>query len=120
MADMIRSAAEWFEGKRVAHMSVPVTYRAAGTLIDRPCDATVSTDSRTVVDAAGQFVTIQTRSFVIAVSQLPSAPKRDDRITLSEGGVTKTYLVASPSASDPVWVWADRANITRKITAVPV
>ena len=120
MADMIRSGAEWFEGKRIAHMTVPVLYRATDALVSRECDATVFTDTRTVIDAAGQFVIIQTRVFVIAVSQLPTAPRRDDRITITEGGVTRIYIVASPTANDPVWVWGDRANLTRKITATPV
>lgn len=119
MADMIRMGAEWFEEKRVAYMTVKVLYRAAGTLIDRECDATVSTDVRTVMDAAGQFVTIQTRSFVISVAQLPTPPKRGDRITIAEAGVTRVYSVATPQPNDPPWTWADRANLTRKITAVP-
>ena len=100
-------------------MAVPVLYRAGGTLVDRECDATVFTDTRTVVDAAGQFMTIQTRAFIISVSQLPTAPRRDDRITITEDGFTRVYIVSTPTPNDPVWVWGDRANLTRKITATP-
>lgn len=119
MADMIRSAAEWFESKRLLHLTVPATYRAANSMIDHDIDATLSTENRTVVDSSGQFITIQTRSFVIAVSQYSATPKRDDRITVTEGGISRTYVVASPTPNDAVWVWADRANLTRKVFAVP-
>jgi len=119
MADMIRDAAAWFEGKRLAHMSVPIVYRAADSLIDVACDATVSTSTRSVMDSAGQFITVQVRTFVIAVSQYSAVPRRDDRITITEGGVAKTYFVASATPGDPVWLWGDRANLTRKISAIP-
>lgn len=119
MGDMIRDAASWFEEKRLAHMAVPVLYRAAGSFVDVECDATVYTATRSMMDAAGQFITIQSRVFVIAVSQYSAIPRKDDRITLTEGGVTKTYVVAAVPASDPVWLWGDRANLTRKITTIP-
>lgn len=119
MADMIRDGATWFEAKRRAHMTVPVLYRYAGTNVDIACLATVSTAVRTVMDAAGQYVTIENRTFVISTSDLPSVPKRDDRITLTEGGMTKAYIVASPQPGERVWTWGDRFHQCRRITTVP-
>jgi len=119
MADMIRDGASWLEGKRRAHMAVTVVYRAGGSLVDISLLATVSTANRTVMDAAGQYVTVQTRTFTVSTADLPDTPKRDDKITLTEGGVTRSYIVASSVPGEPVWSWGDRLHLCRKITAVP-
>ena len=120
MADMIRTGAKWFEGKRVAHATTSVIYRYDGTATDIPCNATVSTDTRQNIDAAGALITIQIRTFLIAVSQLANPPKRGDRITMVEEGVTKVYSVASLDPRDKHWTWGDAFELTRKITAIPV
>lgn len=120
MADMIRTGAKWFEGKRRAHAVTSVVYRYDGTVVDIPCDATVSTDTRQNIDAAGALITIQIRTFLIAVSQLANPPKRGDRITMVEEGVTKVYSVASLDPRDKHWTWGDAFELTRKITAIPV
>jgi hypothetical protein len=120
MADMIRTGAKWFEGKRVAHATTSVIYRYDGTATDIPCNATVSTDTRQNIDAAGALITIQIRTFLIAVSQLANPPKRSDRITMVEEGVTKVYSVASLDPRDKHWTWGDAFELTRKITAIPV
>ena len=120
MADMIRTGAKWFEGKRVAHATTSVIYRYDGTATDIPCNATVSTDTRQNIDAAGALITIQIRTFLIAVSQLANPPKRGDRITMVEEGVTKVYSVASLDPRDKHWTWGDAFELTRKITAIPL
>lgn len=120
MADMIRTGAKWFEGKRVAHATTSVIYCYDGTATDIPCNATVSTDTRQNIDAAGALITIQIRTFLIAVSQLANPPKRGDRITMVEEGVTKVYSVASLDPRDKHWTWGDAFELTRKITAIPV
>jgi len=119
MADMIRTGAAWLEGKRVAHATTPVVYRYDGTAVDLPCDATVANDERQVMDSSGALITIQVRSFIIATAQLTDPPKKGDRITIVEGGVTKVYAVASASPMEKHWVWGDSFELTRKISTVP-
>ena len=120
MADMIRTGAKWLEGKRLAHATTSVVYRYDGTNVDIPCDATIATDTRQNIDSAGALITIQIRTFLIAVSQLANPPKKGDRITLVEEGVTKVYSVASLDPRDKHWTWGDAFELTRKITAIPV
>ena len=119
MADMIRTGADWFEGKRVAHATSPVVYRYDGTAVDIECDATVANDERQVMNSSGALITIQVRSFIISVSQLPDAPKRGDRITVVEKGTTKVYNVASATEMEKHWTWGDAFELTRKISTVP-
>jgi hypothetical protein len=115
MADIMATAASWFESQRQQYLTVPVDYRIAGTGHPIPCRATVVIGRWESVNSAGQVVRMETRDFIIASSELHHTPERGDTITLVEGPIEAVCKVVIPEGNDQAWRWSDRSHTVRRI-----
>jgi len=109
------------ELRRVGWLSVNVSIVPPGGGATRNnIPATVSATNRSTMDANGTFLVAHFRAFIISREDLPEDPIRGMRITLVELGRTMVYEATPPSDGEPVWQWADRTLVTRKIHCLPV
>jgi len=115
MADIMATAAAWFEQQRQQHLTVPIEYRIAGTGHPIPCRATVVIGRWESVNAAGQVVRMETRDFIVADNELHHTPARGDTITFREGPVEALCKVVIPDGNDQAWRWSDRSHTVRRI-----
>lgn len=120
MADMMQSAATWFEAQRIKHLSFPVRYFQAGISYPLTCMATLVIGKWDAVNAAGQVVRMETRDFMISTADLPYEPKRNDQIVANENGIETTYRVIVPEGMQQAWRWTDRNNTLRRIHTMAV
>lgn len=115
MADMMASAAKWFEQQRKRHLTIPVQYRVGGSSHPIVCQATLAVGRWDAVNTAGQVVRTETRDFVIANDELHVTPQRGDTITVVEENVETVCKVMVPDGQDQAWRWSDRSQAARRI-----
>lgn len=115
MQDMIAAGEAWFEQQRRQHLAVNVEYRPRGALLPRTCRATLVVGKWESLDSAGQIVRMETRDFLIHTDDLPSEPKRGDKIAVASEGSEQIYEVAIPDGAQAAWRWADRQQRVRRI-----
>ena len=116
MQDLIAKGVTWFEDQRKLHMAVNVEYLGLGSSVPSVVAATIGGSRFESADAAGQIIRYETRDFIVAVEDWPSAPVRGDRITETDtAGVRRVYEVALPAGAGNPWQWGDRSQRVRRI-----
>lgn len=111
MADMMATAAAWFESQRRSHLSVDAEYYKLGSVTPVDCVVTVVTGKWDAMNAAGQMVRVQTKDIFVPVADYSDEPQRGDRIVTGGG----TYEVVVPPGMDQCWLWSDVANKLRRV-----
>ena len=106
---MLEAAAEWLASQTLAHLSVPVLYRARGDG-EAALDAVVGSTVFRTEDGGGMFVETETRDFIVSAAALPLEPSRGDSIVW-RGTV---YEVLAPDGS-PCWRWSDGFHSMKRI-----
>lgn len=114
MQDLLAKAEAWFEDQRREHLAVTVEYRPKVGLA-RQCKATLVVGRWETITKDGSVTRIETRDFLIHRDELPTDPKRGDRIAVTENYVEKLYEVAVPAGGDNPWRWSDRSEALRRI-----
>ncbi len=106
---MLEQAAAWLEANRSAHLTVPVLYRRKGG-----GEATVKAAlGRTPFRAEDQYgvtVWVESRDFLIALSELGALPERGDKIEYNG----RMYEVLAPNG-EPCWRWSGTTHTTCRI-----
>ena len=106
---MLEEAAKWISAQTLAHLSVPVLYRARGGEETR-LDAVVGSTVFRAEDGGGMVVETETRDFIVPAAALPAEPARGDSIVW-RGTV---YAVLAPDGS-PCWRWSDGYRTMKRI-----
>jgi hypothetical protein len=115
MQDLLAKGAAWFEGQRREHLAVNVSYQSQSETTPRTCRATLVIGMWEQMDSSGQLIRVETRDFYVHVDDLPIIPKRGDVVTMSDGGVDRTYEVTIPGGANAPWRWSDRLQTIRRI-----
>lgn len=106
---MLEQAAAWLESRRAEHLAVPVCYR-------RRSGEEVMVNAalgRTLFQAEDQYgitVRVESRDFLIALSELGAIPERDDKIEYNG----RVYEVLAPNG-EPCWRWSGTTHTTCRI-----
>lgn len=118
MADMMATAATWFESQRRAHLSQSATYLPLAGIPYTGILVTIVTGKWDVMDAAGQMVRVQTKDIFVPVADYPEEPVRGDRIYID--GTEETYEVVVPPGRGQCWMWSDVGDKLRRIHCMKV
>ena len=116
MADMMATAATWFESQRREHLSQTATYTPL-TGSAATATVTIVTGKWDVMDAAGQMVRVQTKDIFVPVADYATEPVRGDRIETADGD---TYEVVVPPGRGQCWMWADMGDTLRRVHCMKV
>lgn len=107
--NLLESAAEWLCNQSEKSLSVSIRYIPRnGTPLS--VNAVVGRTLFRAENEYGMTVRVESRDFLIPVSNLPQEPQRGDRIIYAG----REFEVLAPN-SEPVWRWSGSQHITRRI-----
>lgn len=106
---MLEQAAAWLESRRAEHLAVQVRYRRrSGEEV-----AVAAALGRTLFQAEDQYgvtVRVESRDFLIALSELGTPPERGDKIEYCG----RIYEVLAPNG-EPCWRWSGTTHTTCRV-----
>jgi hypothetical protein len=100
-------------------LGVEIIYTTAAGDSIGPLVAIAGTSAHAIDGGAGALIEYQSRDYLVKARELvdsqgnPVEPASGDSIEEIDTGYV--HLVKLPSASDPVWRWADVARVRRRI-----
>jgi hypothetical protein len=106
---MLENAAQWLDGQRRQHLSLPVIYRRR----DGSEVGVAATLGKTLFRAENEYgvtIRVESRDFIVSAADLPSDPERGDRIIYAE----RLYEVLAPNG-EPCWRWSGANHAMRRI-----
>lgn len=106
---MLRTAAQWLNAQRDAHLAEPVTYCTADGA-SLPTQATRGETTTTARDEYGVVVRVTSRDFIFSAENLPLTPAYGDTITA--GGAI--FEVLAPNGGTP-WRWTDSSQTAKRV-----
>lgn len=117
MVDLLQHASDWLQNQRARFMSRKVVYQRGELTLD--VAATVGQTVFDVDDATGAAIRVESRDFLITVSDLLLSgnrikPQRGDRIMETDSGHTYVYEVMAPG-DEPCWRFSDPYRKTFRI-----
>ena len=110
MANVIKTGSDWLMAKLKSKAGTTVSLKRASA-VTSGVTATVGSSTHQQIDELGGVVFWESRDYLIdaadyAFGGQTSEPKRGDRITETQDGVTHTYEVMGESGS-VAWRWSD-------------
>lgn len=117
MADLLKDASAWLEGRRHEHLTVPVTYTRGAASVKL-----LATVGRTVFelrDDYGGVEKTQARDYLVRAEDLVldgalALPERGDEVREAEGAQVFVYEVMAPG-KEPHWRYSDPYRQTLRI-----
>lgn len=119
MSNLLKTGAEWLEGRRRAHMTSAVTYSRGANSVS--VQATIGRTRFDVQRESGVHVKEETRDYIISVQDLVLAgqsvePQAGDRI-VEDAASSLVYEVMPAEGTEQAWRFSDEFRIAYRIHA---